>query len=373
MLSRDRVRDQLPARSDLRSVARRGGRAATRIAVVMIACDVGRAVLISLVAIPGTAGRCAAGAAVRDDAAQAPFDASRSALLPRILTGDAVRLRRVAADHDQQHRAGLRVFRRRRHRAVLIRTPRSLVDAADLPRFGALVQARASGTATRSPSRRSRVAVADPRDRGRIPAGAGPPGAARDRGRGVRRVDVRRRAGGPRRGLGRHARAQRVGRGVDQAVIMMSVPVGAVLGAIVVAGWSGRRPAAGCSDRWPCSSRSRSCRPCSTSTRPASPCSPASPVRRRRPDRRPPTDCSSRRCRARSEPGRSASCSSAWQLVQAVGLFATGAHRRPRRRYRRRWAVERLGVCVMLAAGLLWPSAQRIDETIARCGWRTPR
>ncbi len=330
---------------------------------VMIACDVGRAVLISLVAIPHLPVGALFGLLFATALLNAPFDASRSALLPRLLTGDAyisgVSLQTTTNSLAQVcgYFAGGALAPFHPHIAIAL-------DALTFLASATLVQA---GIRHRDPIAEPQVA---------------------------RRSLIRETAAGFRLVLGRpvlraiaivvfvawmfavvpealgaawaaHLSHNVSGRGVDQAVIMMSVPIGTLLGAVVV----GRllRP-----------ERRRSL------IRPLAMLTPLALV---------PTFLGPSAAGVAVLAGIAGfavgglvppanglfvqALPSAYrarafgvmqfglQLVQAVGIFCTGA-------IAERFTVPHavglwslVGVCVMAGAIVLWPSNQRIDEAIA--------
>lgn len=330
--------------------------------IVMIVCDVARAALIAVVAIPGLPVGVVLALLFTTTMLNAPFDASRSALLPRILSGDeyVVAVSLQATTNSIAQVSGYFVGG-----AIAPFYPHSalVVDAATFLLSALLVQkgTRSRDLVARGPRRNLvretaagfQLVLTDPLLRAIailvfgtwafavVPEGLGAAWA----------------------GMIAHNASDR---GFDQALIMMSVPVGGVLGGLVVARLV--RPEA----------RRRLIRPLSVvvplalvptvfDVPPAGIAILAGISGIAVGGLIPPANGlfvqalpSAFRARAFGV------IQFGLQLVQAVALFVTGAlaDRLDISKVVGWWSVG--GVCVMLAAGLLWPSAQKIDETLTR-------
>ncbi len=199
---------------------------------VLIVCDLGRAVLIALVAIPGLPTPALLGLLFATTLLNPPFDASRSSLLPRILTGDqyvaGVSLQTTTNNIAQVcgYFAGGAMAPFHPHMAIVLDSLTFLASAALVwygirPRDPIVVRGAARKCLLRETAAGFRLVVGNPVLRAI---------AALVLGSWLFAVVPE----GPGRGLGRRLGHTASAAGVDQALIMVSAPIGTVVGAIMV-------------------------------------------------------------------------------------------------------------------------------------------
>jgi MFS family permease len=329
---------------------------------VMVTCDLSRAGLIALVAIPHLPVGAVLVLLFLTTLLNAPFDASRSALMPRILSGDhyvvAVSLQNTTNTFAQLsgYVTGGALAPLYPHAAILVDAG-SFVASALLIRNGTQRRDRLAPTGRQSLLRETaagfKMVLTQPvlRAIAAVVMGAWtfavvPEGLAAAWA-----------------GLLAHHPSDR---GFDQALIMMSVPVGSIIGGVVVARWIPPR------------SRTRLIRPLSV----LAPLALVPAMLNLSAVGVAILGCISGFAAGGLVPPANALFVQAlpntfrargfgvmqfgFQLVQAAALFITGglSDRLDLTKVVGWWSVA--GVGVLLAVGLLWPSAATIEETVAR-------